>query len=149
MQADSRGCEPQTLLQGKHHDLVPLPPPPFCPGSLCCPTHGLPQQQGSAWCVRPFLIASEAGAAGSRAAAALLVAFSAQPVGSLAQGRDNMEEGYRALPPSFSLQGWVRQPAHLVSVGHPFVSLLQHVDVESYAWPGPVAVVEPIVVPEC
>lgn len=61
---------------------------------------GLLWQEGSPW-----HRASGAGAAGSRAAAALLVAFSAQLVGSLAQGRDSMEEGYPALPPSFPPQG--------------------------------------------
>lgn len=101
------------------------------------PDRGLLRQEGSPWRTQPFLRASGAGAAGSRAAAALPVTFRAQPVGGLAQGREGMGEGYRALPPSFPLQGWGEQPAHPVSAGHLFVSLLQHVTrVESCAWPG-------------
>lgn len=50
-----------------------------------------------------------------------------------------MKEGHRALPPPFPPPGqdWVGQPAHLLSDGHLFMSLLQHIAmVESCAWPG-------------
>ena len=141
MRAGSRGGEPQTLPRGKYHDLLPVPPPPSCrlwlPHISVLPYRGLLRQEGSPWHSQPFLRASGTGTAGSRAAAALSVAFSAQTVSSLTRGRDGVEKGYRALSSSFPLQGRAGQLARLVSAGQLFISLLQHVAMmESCAGPG-------------
>lgn len=101
------------LPQRKHHNLLALLSPPSwgCTRSLCCPTQSLLQQEGSHLCIQPFLRASGSGAAGSRAAGALLMSLACS-VSSLTQGWDGMEEGYQTLPPCFSPWGWVGQFAH-------------------------------------
>lgn len=134
----------------------------YCPRLLLPPVGlGLPRvsalpYQGFLWqersprCAQPFPRASGTGAAGSRAAAALLVAVNARSVSGPTQGRDGMEEGYRALPPSLLSQGWVGEPAPPVSAGHLFVSPLQHVSRGGelrLAWA--VAAVEPVIFPKC
>lgn len=111
MRADSRGREPQTLPQGKHPDLLPLPPPPSprfgaAPG-LCIALPG-PSAAGGKSPGSPSLSSEHLGLAQLEAGQPLpsrLPLGLSQPAVRRRAGRA-WGKATEPSPLSFPLQGW-------------------------------------------